>query len=406
MDGDEGSALQWAMSFNNSLGQFYDAPDMVPVGSAHFAPDTRMGGKSGQALLERLVDEKAKIRVPGYLDPCSVDFERVAELVANRGISDEFVSADRRTQKLCRDLGFLPTYSCINYQTITPPRFGEHLAWGDTGAAICANALFGARTNFEGGPSALASALIGRTPRYGLHLPENRRPTIAIEIACDPREIADWGAIAAWAGQIATGYETVPVFHGKFEPPTFNMVKQLGVALASYGGHAMFHLDGATPEIRMLEENELNGLTGGNHVMEKPHLEEILARSTMTGQDVDLVVFAAPQLSIDEVQEVLEPLRGRRVHENTKMLLGIDPQVRAQADQSGLTALAETVGAELSTGSCFYPEAPMMREVTGWRSVVTNSAKLVNTLASSGYETALRRLDQCLEAAVSGRLAS
>ena len=35
----------------------------------------------------------------------------------------------------------------------------------------------GARSNFEGGPSALAAGLTGRTPRYGYHLEEHRGGT-------------------------------------------------------------------------------------------------------------------------------------------------------------------------------------------------------------------------------------
>ena len=406
LDGENGPSLQWAMNFNVSLGQFFDAPDLVPVSSAHFGPDTRMGGDPALALLERLVSEKASIRVPGYLDPCHVDFGRAAELIATRGFKEDFVAADRKTFTLCRNLGFLPTYSCINYQTVTPPRFGEHLAWGDTGAAICANSLFGARTNFEGGPSALASALIGRTPRYGFHLPEHRQGTLSIRIDCEPREIADWGAIAAWAGQIATGYETVPVFHGDFSPPTFDMLKQLGVALASYGGHAMFHLIGATPEARSIEEAFGGDVPAETHVVSKQDLDDLLTRNNLSDADVDVVAFAAPQLSIDEVRGIVDRLQGRRIHENTKLIMAIDPQVRAQADNAGLTEQVNALGAEFSTGTCFYGEAPLMREATGWKTVITNSAKLVNTLASAGYETALRRLDDCLDAATSGKLAS
>ena len=69
--------------------------------------------------------------------------------------------------------------TCINYQTVSPPRFGEHVAWGDTGTVIFANAVAGARSNFEGGPVALAAALTGRTARYGYHLPEQRLGTVA-----------------------------------------------------------------------------------------------------------------------------------------------------------------------------------------------------------------------------------
>ena len=47
------------------------------------------------------------------------------------------------------------TDTCINYQTIMPAVRGEHMAYGDTGVVIYSNSVLGARSNFEGGPSAL-----------------------------------------------------------------------------------------------------------------------------------------------------------------------------------------------------------------------------------------------------------
>ena len=406
LDGESGPALQWAMRFNKELGEFYDAECLLPIGSAHFAPDTRMAGSAGRELLDTLVADAARIRVPGYLDPCLVDFERATQLIASGAMSEETVAADRETQRLCRMLGFLPTYTCVNYQSVTPPRFGEHLAWGDTGAAISANSLFGARSNFEGGPSALASALIGATPAYGLHLQGQRRANLVLRIDCEPREIADWGAVAAWAGGIALGYDTVPVIYGEFAPPSFNMLKQLGVALASHGGHAMFHLVGATPEAASLEAACAGRVSEPDAVMGAADLAAVYARHSLHGDDVDVVVFAAPQLAIDEVASVIDGLGERRVHTNTRLILAVDPQVCAQAENAGLRARAEALGAEFTRGTCFYPEAPLLQKACGWRSLVTNSAKLVNTLAASGIEVALRRLDACLDAATTGRLAS
>ncbi len=55
-------------------------------------------------------------------------------------------------------LGVLMTDTCINYQTIMPPVRGEHVAYGDTGVVIYSNSVCGARSNFEGGPSALSSS--------------------------------------------------------------------------------------------------------------------------------------------------------------------------------------------------------------------------------------------------------
>ena len=101
---------------------------------------------------------------------------------------------------------------------------------------------------------------------------------------------------------------------------------------------------------------------------------------------------------------VVDGLGERRVHENTRLILAIDAQVRQQVENAGVKARAERLGVEFTSGTCFYGEAPLMREACGWRSLVTNSAKLVNTLSSSGLDVALRPLQACLLAAVTGRL--
>ena len=267
-----------------------------------------------------------------------------------------------------------------------------------------ANAVFSARTNFEGGPSALASALLGFTPAYGMHLDKNRRGNLLVELNCKPEEIADWGAIAAWAGSLRPGYNTVPVFCGDFAKPNFAMLKQLGVALASYGSHAMFHVVGVTPEAPSLEQALQGTEPDEIHRMTRSDLDALLNGGELAGRDIDLVVFAAPQLAIDEIIEIRRHLGTRQVHSNTKLIIALDPQVKLQADNFGLSAELESLGAELSTGTCFYPEAPLMLATTGWKTLVTNSAKLVNTLRPSGFECALCRIDSCVEAAVAGKM--
>ena len=150
------------------------------------------------------------------------------------------------TQAL-RRLGILTLDTCINYQTVSPPRFGEHVAWGDTGTVIFANAVAGARSNFEGGPVALAAALTGRTPRYGYHLPEQRLGTVLVDVRDQPTCTSDWGALGCWIGRQVSDYWQVPVITGVEVQPTVDQFKQLGACLASYGSLAMFHLVGVTP---------------------------------------------------------------------------------------------------------------------------------------------------------------
>ena len=108
----------------------------------------------------------------------------------------------------------------------------------------------GAHSNFEGGPSALAAGLTGRTPRYGYHLPQHRRGTRHFELKQRPRDLADWGALGGIVGRIANSYWEVPVISGLDAAPTSDELKHLGTAMASFGSVALFHIPGITPEAR------------------------------------------------------------------------------------------------------------------------------------------------------------
>src|SRR2546428_12773009 len=79
-------------------------------------------------------------------------------------------------------MGVRASFSCTPYLIGSRPRFGEHVAWAESSAACFANSVLGARTNREGGPSALASAVTGVTPNYGLHLDGESRATTIVDV--------------------------------------------------------------------------------------------------------------------------------------------------------------------------------------------------------------------------------
>jgi hypothetical protein len=55
---------------------------------------------------------------------------------------------------------------------------------------------------------------------------------------------------------------------------------------------------------------------------------------------------------------------------------------------------------------CFYQSyAREVAEANGWKRLATNSAKLVNILGGYGYVPMLASMEQCVEAAETGRLA-
>ena len=78
---------------------------------------------------------------------------------------------------------------------------GDALAWAESSAVAFANSVIGARSNREGGPSAIAAAVVGRTGRYGYHLDENRQANYVVEVRCPVKSVADFGALSYSVGK-------------------------------------------------------------------------------------------------------------------------------------------------------------------------------------------------------------
>src|SRR5258708_36082410 len=242
-----GEPRRWAIEHQIAVGEFFDAADLVPVAEADIMADTESLGPAGVGFLESLAARPAaerRVRVPTLTDPRGLDlqvYKRLGQTEAMRALEARAIAA-------LRAFGVLMTDTCINYQTIMPPVRGEHLAMGDTGVVIYANSVFGARSNFEGGPSALAAALTGRTPRYGYHLDECRRATRRFRVEARPRDLSEWGALGGVIGQECGSYWEVPLIEGIDEAPGSDALKHFGAALASYGSVALFHMPGITAE--------------------------------------------------------------------------------------------------------------------------------------------------------------
>ncbi len=245
--GADGPARQWAIDHQMRVGRYLGATDFVPVAQAHIMADTESLGAAGVAWLERLAampEPQRQVRVPTITDPRGTDFAAAARLKQQ----DWMLDLERRAIAAFEAIGILMTDTCINYQTIMPAVRGEHMAYGDTGVVIYSNSVLGARSNFEGGPSALAAGLTGRTPRYGYHLEEKRRATLLVRVTHTPSELSDWGSLGALVGRLAGDYWQVPALVGIERVPGSDELKHFGAAMASYGSVALFHLVGITPE--------------------------------------------------------------------------------------------------------------------------------------------------------------
>lgn len=402
--GAQGPARQWAIKHQMAVGAFFDAADFVPVAQAHIMADTESLGESGVAWLEdlaRMPPAHRRVRIPTITDPRGLDMESYKRLRQ----SEAMAGLETRAVVAFEALGVLMTNTCINYQTVLPPVRGEHLAMGDTGVVIYSNGVQGARSNFEGGPSALAAGLTGRTPRYGYHLDKHRTGTLHFDVTQRPRDLADWGALGGIVGRAANSYWEVPVVTGIEAAPTSDELKHFGAALASFGSVAMFHIPGITPEASSLAEAFGGRSPPPARSIGAADYERFYAGFAAKGDKVDVVVFAAPQLSLMEMEQVASLLDGRKIHPATTLIVATSPEIKFASDRMGLTARIEGAGGVVAAGICFYQSyAREMAEANGWQRLLTNSAKLVNIIAGYGYKPSLASMAACIDSAVEGRI--
>ena len=398
--GKSGPVPQRALRHQIQVGDFFSAADFVPVTQAHIMADTESLGDAGVRWLESLASTKEgrrRVRIPTITDPRGTDFAKAAFL----GHTKAMLTLEERAIAAFVKLGVMMTDTCINYQTVQPALRNEHVAFGDTGVVIYSNSVCGARSNFEGGPSALSAGLTARTPRYGFHLDAQRQATLYVRVDQTPASLNEWGALGGVIGRLAGHYWAVPVIEGLAGAPGSDQLKHFGAAMASFGSTALFHLVGLTPEASRLSDVAPAGVP--QHRVGRAEFEA-LEKSYRKEGDIDVVVFSAPQLSLLELRDVAGLCDGR--HLKVPLLAITSPQVKPDCDRMGYTRTIEEAGGTVLSGMCFYQSyAREMAEAKGWKRLVTNSAKMVNILGGYGYQPMLASMEQCVDAAEKGKLA-
>jgi len=258
-----------------ALGEIFGAERLIPIKSAHISGISY--GNIGEEGLEWLKDLKAKVCVETTLNPAGMDLERWREM----GLDEDFVKKQIEVIEALKNLGAKPVLTCTPYY-IYRPSFGDHLAWAESSAVVYANSVIGARTNRESGISALASAIIGKTPYYGLHIKENRAPTILVKVKGE----VDPSLLGCRVGNEIDG---IPIF--KFNRKlNDDELKQLGASLASTGNVAMFHVIDQTPEWKDFEIPD-----------EKIEVDGLEVKFDC---EPDLIALGCPHLSKNELLEI------------------------------------------------------------------------------------------------------
>ena len=304
-------------------------------------------------------------RVNASLNPPGTDLDNWKEL----GFPEEFSIKQNKIVDAYGKLGISKTCTCTPYLVGNVPRFQDHVSWSESSAVAYVNSVIGARTNREGGPAALAAAIVGKTPLYGFHLDNKRKANLVVNVTTELKG-ADFGALGYIIGKVVGS--GVPYFKIKNTPDN-NDLKTLGAALASSGSVALYHMENVTPEHKQAGVEEVEDIM---FISEKEILKTREDLST-TDREPDLICLGCPHASLEEIKKVANIVQGKSI--KNKLWICTSVSVKATADRMGYTQAIESAGGNVVCDTCMVV-API--EDMGFEVIGVNSAKAANYVPS------------------------
>lgn len=388
LNGEQGRAARKALEILSALGTIYGAEAMIPVTSVQISGVSYANlGEAGLQFLAEMAEGGGRARVLTTLNPAGMDIENWQAL----GISAEFARNQIRVIDAFTSMNIINTCSCTPYLFGNTPHFGEHIAWAESSAVCYANSVLGARSNREGGPSALAAALTGCTPAYGYHLDEHRQPTVTVEVRGRLDGSHEFGGLGKAISQKLEqkGQKPVPYIRG-IDRASVEELKSFCASIATYGGLALFHMEGITPEAaQMIAPAETIIVTA----------EEVAAvNAAMTDAEpaeIDFVSLGCPHLSIKEIARIAELLAGKKVKK--EFWITTARPVKQIADKMGYTQIIEASGAKFATDTCCVV-APIQGR---FKALATDSAKACYyAYAKNKFKTVIKSFDDVVAEAL------
>ena len=386
LDGEEGYAVRKSMEILVALGDIYGAESLIKVGSVQVAGVSYHNlGDAGLEFLNELAKD-GKVKVLTTLNPAGMDLENWRQL----GISEEFAEKQNLVIDAFRKMGILISCTCTPYLIGNLPRYGEHIAWSESSAVTFANSVIGARTNREGGPSALAAAFVGKTPCYGLHLNENRAPDIHVQVNAKLAKLSDWGALGYSIGKKAEN--KIPYITG-IKDAELDELKSFCASVVTYGAKPLFYMKGITPA------SESYSPPQETVTIEDKDLKEAYENINDEVTDIDFVCVGCPHCSIKEIAQIAELLKDKRIAANTELWVATSRTAKQLADKRGYTEIIELAGGKFACDTCMAV-APLKGR---FKALATTSAKGCFYSRQNNMKTKMGGLDECIEAAVTGK---
>jgi predicted aconitase len=386
LDGEEGYAVKKSMEILVALGNIYGADRLVEIGSVQVAGVSYHNlGDAGLEFLNELAED-GKVKVLTTLNPAGMDLEDWRNL----GIDPEFARKQNLVIEAFNKMGILISCTCTPYLIGNLPRYGEHVAWSESSAVTFANSVIGAKTNREGGPSALAAAFVGKTPCYGLHLDENRVPDTHVEVTADLSKFSDWGALGYCIGK--TVQNKIPYITG-IDVVSLDELKSFCASVVTFGSKPLFYMKDITPA------SEKHQPPKEKITIEDSDIKKAYEAINDDTEDIDFVCIGCPHASIKEIAKIADLLKGKKISAGTEFWVATSRPMKQLADKRGYTEVIEKAGGKFACDTCMAV-APLKGR---FRTVATTSAKGCYYSRHNLMMTKMGSLEECIEAGVTGK---
>ena len=402
LDGRFGPGCQMAMRIVVRLAEACGVAELMDVTQAHI-DGCGLLSESSLFFAETLAGKGAKVSIPTTLSMGPLDLQNWQKFNIDPSYADKAIRQGRAYESM----GCIPTWTCAPYQSYLTPRFGQQIAWGESNAVVYANSVLGARTNRYADFHDICAATTGRVPMCGLHLQENRKGQVLLQligIQADQMQGDDFYAALGYLIGIRT-LNQIPVIDGMPTKVTSDNLKALGAAAASSGAVMLFHAVGITPEAATLDQ-ACHG--------DKPHrvvevtLQDIqLARKELStavkADHVDAVVLGCPHFSFDEFRQLARCIRtnqARHIGPATRFIVKTSRTSYSLIRQNEMLDLFEDFGIEITLDTCVF-HTPILEPDT--KVIMTNSGKCAYYAPGElGVKVAFGSMQQCVDSAVKG----
>ncbi len=395
LDGKEGKGPQKAMELLYALGKTFDAEYMIPVSRAHVA----LSGQEGDTYwCQLLVEGGAVCKVIPTTNP-AWNVEALSKLYQ---VNSEELELGMRTIDVYRRIGAKLTFHCAPGLGTNVPSYGEHIAFSESSATPYVNSVLGAFSNRESSVSALAAAVIGKTPYYGFHLKENRAGDFVIDVDMTLNEPYDWGLLGYAVGQVAGSRNPVLRIKNLKKHVTPEELLYFGAQAATSGAVAMYHIVGLTPEAPTIEAAfQGKKIPDAELKVTDAAIKALEDKLSVKAGDINLVMLGCPHYTYDQLGEVERLMKGRHVNPNTAFWILASYDAVEMAARSGRKERLEASGVRMVTDTCI--DEPCWKSFEGGLGV-TDSPKCAYYRERRGQPFVIRRLSECVEAAVQGKV--